>query len=58
MTQTVDFDLKQTVLANDTFGPREVRQMQAAIQEELKKLALETLGEKGPALVEKLSALK
>ena len=34
------------------------RQMQAAIQEELKKLAIETLGEKGPALVEKLSALK
>jgi hypothetical protein len=32
--------------------------MQAAIQEELKKLAIETLGEKGPALVEKLSALK
>jgi len=34
------------------------RQMQTAIQEELKKLAIETLGEKGPALVEKLSALK
>ena len=31
MAQTVEFDLKQSVLRNDTFGPREVRQMQDAI---------------------------
>ncbi len=28
------------------------RQMQAAVQEELNKLAIETLGDKGPALVQ------
>jgi DNA-directed RNA polymerase subunit alpha len=31
MVQSVDFDLKQTVLINGAFGPTEVRQMQAAI---------------------------
>ena len=31
MTQILDFDLKRLVLVNDTFGPREVRQMQDAI---------------------------
>ncbi len=31
MAQTVEFDLKQSVLRNDTFGPREVRQMQESI---------------------------
>ena len=31
MTQMLDFDLKRLVLVNDTFGPREVRQMQDAI---------------------------
>ena len=31
MTQILDFDLKRLVLVNDTFGPRDVRQMQDAI---------------------------
>ncbi|MGW8256763.1 MAG: DNA-directed RNA polymerase subunit alpha C-terminal domain-containing protein [Thermoguttaceae bacterium] len=31
MSQIVEFDLKQVVLLNDTFGPREVKQMQDAI---------------------------
>ena len=31
MSQILDFDLKRVVLLNDTFGPREVRQMQEAI---------------------------
>src|SRR3972149_4723831 len=31
MSQIVEFDLKRVVLVNDTFGPREVRQMQEAI---------------------------
>ena len=31
MTQILDFDLKRVVLLNDTFGPREVRQMQDVI---------------------------
>ncbi|MEN6558702.1 MAG: DNA-directed RNA polymerase subunit alpha C-terminal domain-containing protein, partial [Thermoguttaceae bacterium] len=31
MLQAAEFDLKQAVLLNDTFGPREVRQMQDAI---------------------------
>jgi len=31
MAQSLEFDLKQTVLLNDTFGPREVRQMQETI---------------------------
>ena len=30
MSETLEFDLKQVVLLNDTFGPREVRQMQEA----------------------------
>ena len=34
------------------------RQMRAAIQEELNMLAVETLGDKGPALVEKMGVLK
>jgi len=34
------------------------RQMQAAVEEELNKLAIETLGDKGPALVQKLGAPK
>jgi DNA-directed RNA polymerase subunit alpha len=40
MTQTVDFDLKQVVLANDTFGPREVRQMQNAIGRDFSQYAV------------------
>lgn len=31
MTQSVEFDLKQTVLLNASFGPRDVRQMREAI---------------------------
>jgi DNA-directed RNA polymerase subunit alpha len=34
MTQSLDFDLKQIVLLNGTFGPREVRQMQDAIAQD------------------------
>lgn len=34
MSQIVEFDLKQVVLINDTFGPREVRQMQEAIAQD------------------------
>jgi hypothetical protein len=34
------------------------RQMQAAMQEELSKLAIETLGDKGPALVQKMAERK
>lgn len=40
MTQTVDFDLKQAVLANDSFGPREVRQMQSAIARDFSQYAV------------------
>lgn len=40
MTQTVDFDLKQSVLLNDTFGPREVRQMQDAIGRDFSQYAV------------------
>lgn len=34
MAQSLEFDLKQTVLLNDTFGPREVRQMQETIAQD------------------------
>ncbi len=40
MAQTVEFDLKQTVLQNDTFGPREVRQMQEAIAHDFSQYAV------------------
>lgn len=40
MTQTVEFDLKQSVLLNDTFGPREVRQMQEAIGRDFSQYAV------------------
>ncbi len=40
MAQTVEFDLKQTVLRNDTFGPREVRQMQEAIAHDFSQYAV------------------
>ena len=40
MPQTVEFDLKQTVLRNDTFGPREVRQMQEAIGRDFSQYAV------------------
>jgi DNA-directed RNA polymerase subunit alpha len=40
MSQTVEFDLKQVVLLNDTFGPREVRQMQDAIAHDFSQYAV------------------
>ncbi len=40
MAQTVEFDLKQIVLQNDTFGPREVRQMQEAIARDFSQYAV------------------
>ena len=40
MSQTVEFDLKQIVLLNDTFGPREVRQMQEAIARDFSQYAV------------------
>ncbi|MCE5266831.1 MAG: tetratricopeptide repeat protein [Planctomycetaceae bacterium] len=40
MPQTADFDLKQAVLMNDTFGPREVRQMQDAIAHDFSQYAV------------------
>ena len=40
MSQVVEFDLKQTVLQNDAFGPREVRQMQAAISQDFSQYAV------------------
>ena len=40
MTLTVEFDLKQAVLSNDTFGPREVRQMQEAIARDFSQYAV------------------
>jgi DNA-directed RNA polymerase subunit alpha len=40
MPQTVEFDLKQVVLLNDTFGPREVRQMQDAIAHDFSQYAI------------------
>ena len=40
MTQTVEFDLKQTVLSNGAFGPRDVRQMQDAIARDFSQYAV------------------
>ena len=40
MSQTVEFDLKHVVLANDTFGPREVRQMQEAVGRDFSQYAI------------------
>ena len=40
MVQTIDFDLKQAVLLNDTFGPREVKQMQEAISHDFSQYAV------------------
>jgi DNA-directed RNA polymerase subunit alpha len=40
MTLAVDFDLKQVVLLNDTFGPREVQQMQEAIARDFAQYAV------------------
>jgi DNA-directed RNA polymerase subunit alpha len=40
MAQAVDFDLKQAVLQNDTFGPREVRQMQECIARDFSQYAI------------------
>ncbi len=40
MALTVEFDLKQTVLQNDTFGPREVRQMQENIARDFSQYAV------------------
>ena len=40
MPETVAFDIKQIVLSNDTFGPREVRQMQDAIAHDFSQYAV------------------
>jgi DNA-directed RNA polymerase subunit alpha len=40
MAQTVEFNLKQAVLQNDTFGPREVRQMQEVISRDFSQYAI------------------
>ena len=40
MATIVEFDLKQTVLRNDTFGPREVRQMQETIARDFSQYAV------------------
>ena len=40
MSQMVELDLKQIVLANDTFGPREVRQMQETISLDFSQYAV------------------
>lgn len=40
MSQIVELDLKQIVLANDTFGPREVRQMQETIGRDFSQYAV------------------
>ena len=40
MVQTVEFDLKQSVVRNDTFGPREVRQMQEVIARDFSQYAV------------------
>ena len=40
MSQTVEFDLKQVVLWNDSFGPREVRQMRDAITRDFSQYAV------------------
>jgi len=40
MAQSLEFDLKQSVLLNDTFGPRDVRQMQEAIARDFSQYAV------------------
>jgi DNA-directed RNA polymerase subunit alpha len=40
MVQAVEFNLKQAVLQNDTFGPREVRQMQEVIARDFSQYAV------------------
>jgi DNA-directed RNA polymerase subunit alpha len=40
MSQAVEVDLKHVVLANDSFGPREVRQMQEAISRDFSQYAV------------------
>jgi DNA-directed RNA polymerase subunit alpha len=40
MSQIVEFDLKHVVLSNDSFGPREVRQMQEAIGRDFSQYAI------------------
>ena len=40
MSETMEFDLKQAVVLNDTFGPREVRQMQEAIARDFSQYAV------------------
>ena len=40
MSQVVEFDLKRVVLLNDTFGPREVRQMQEVIARDFSQYAV------------------
>jgi DNA-directed RNA polymerase subunit alpha len=40
MSQVVEFDLKRVVLLNDTFGPRDVRQMQEAIARDFSQYAV------------------
>jgi DNA-directed RNA polymerase subunit alpha len=40
MSQTVEVDLKHIVLSNDSFGPREVRQMQEAISRDFSQYAI------------------
>ena len=40
MSETMEFDLKQVVVLNDTFGPREVRQMQEAIARDFSQYAV------------------
>ena len=40
MALTAEFDLKQCVLMNDAFGPREVRQMQDAIAHDFSQYAV------------------
>ena len=40
MAQTAEFDLKQSVLMNDAFGPREVRQMQEVIAHDFSQYAV------------------
>jgi DNA-directed RNA polymerase subunit alpha len=40
MPQTVEFDVKQAVLQNNTFGPREVKQMQECIARDFSQYAV------------------
>ena len=40
MSETMEFDLKQIVVLNDTFGPREMRQMQEAIARDFSQYAV------------------